>query len=201
MRCVYFASVVALAALPVFAGCKAETTTSDRPETLARLAEYERAVADKDRLIKQQSERIDELDDGVVIKLQGPEVDGTPGPIVEIVGRGPNARATGGGGGDEPTQSDVDVYKAFVGKVDGSHGRMRKCYEAALKANSELQAKTVMLHIKVRYFTTGEVSTATFLPEISPEFARCATAVARSWTLNPLPEPISVEYQTRLKPQ
>lgn len=199
MRCAYFASLCAVL-VAAAAGCRSGAVEKDSAETLARLEEYQRAVADKDKLIKQLNARIDELDDGVLIKLEAPQADGTPGPIAEIVGRGPNARA-GGGASSEPAPSDVEVYKAFVARVEGSLGRMRKCYEAALKKSSNLQARAIMLTIQVRFYTTGQVGSVTFRPQISPDFVRCATAVAKSWTLNKLPEAIKVEYQTRLKPQ
>lgn len=185
--------------LVVAAGCKSKAVEKDSAETIARLADYERAIADKDTLIKQLNAQIAGLGDSVVVTLEGREADGTPGPIAEISGRGPHARS--GDPGSEPNPSDVEVYKAFIARVDGSHGRMRKCYEAALKKSSDLQAKSVTMVIRVKLFTTGRVGAVTFQPEISPDFVRCASAVAQGWTFDKLPEPVSVEYQIRLKPQ
>jgi hypothetical protein len=191
----------AVAAVLASAGCTSNTVEKDSPETLARLADYERAIADKDTLIKQLTARVTELDEAVVIKLQAPEADGAPGPIVEIIGRGPHARTSGAAAIGEPPRADVEVYKAFVARVDGSHGEMRKCYEVALKRDSALQARAVTVTVRVKFYSTGKVASATFAPSISPEFIRCAQAAARSWSLDRLPEAISVEYQIRLAPQ
>lgn len=200
MRCAYWADIIAVLAVAGPA-CSSKSVEKDSPETLAKLADYERAIRDKDALIRQLSARVDELDEAVVIKMEGPSEDGSPGPIVEITGRGPHARAAAAAPGAPADKDDVAIYEAFVSRVEGSLGGIRKCYEGALKRRSDLGAKSVMLTISVKYFNTGKVARARFSPPITPDFDSCVGAIARTWTLDGLPEAVSFNYRTRLKPR
>ena len=185
-------------------GCKGDTVYKDRQETLKRLGDTEEALAKRDETIKQLSATVTELrgsgGEGVVISMEGPKENGEPGAIIEVKGKGPSG---GVGGGNDPVGNakDTELYKAFIAKVKGSRGSIKKCYEGALKKRADLQERSVIVNIFVDYRTTGAVSAARVQPQVTPNFERCVRAVAERWKLPAMPRVATFRYPQKLTPQ
>jgi hypothetical protein len=180
-------------------GCKGKTKIQDTPETLEQLENCRNRADERQKWITTLEGKLAELREGagdegeVVVNVTG---DGT----VEIVaGRGPNQTSRP----KEPvaTAADKELYEAFIKKVNGSRGQMRKCYQNALKKDSSLTARTITLHVTVRYRANGKVARADFDKRLTPAFGSCMTAVARDWRLPPTPRGVTFKTPVTLTPQ
>ncbi len=189
-------------ATTLWVSCKGDTVYKDRQQTLDKLAQTEKALEDRDDTIKKLSATVTELrengGEGVVIKMEGPQAKGEPGAIIEILGRGPH-----GSGSRDPkgNAKDTELYKAFIAKVKGSRGSIKKCYENALKKRTDLQNRSIMVAISVDYRTTGAVSGAHVQPHVTPGFDRCVRTVAQRWKLPAMPKVATFNYSQKLTPQ
>jgi len=188
-------------AMSASAGCKGETKFKDRQETLDKLSATEASLKEKSELVQTLNARVTELQMAggtVVISMEGPKANGEPGAILEIKGSGPNGRGSGDRKGNA---KDTQLYEAFVAKVKGSRGSVKKCYEGALKKRSDLQAKAVTVVMTVDYRTSGKVSSSSFQPTLTPEFGSCMKTVAARWTLPAMPAASRFTYRQKLTPQ
>lgn len=182
------------------AGCKGKTVEKDSPETLNTLKMCEANLQEKVAYINTLNERITELESAgtgastddavVVVNIEGEA-------MVVTSGKGPNGR-TGDATGNA---KDTELYEAFVAQLKRSRGAIKKCYQAALKKNSALSAKSITLKIGVDYKTSGQVKAAHFSPTVSDQFEKCMDGVASNWTLPAMPRSVTFNYNQTLTPE
>ncbi len=180
-------------------GCKGKTVETDKPETLNNLKMCEDNLKEKIAYINTLNERITELEGGaapgdsvVVVNIEGEAMKITSGSE-----KGPNA----GTGDTKGSAKDAELYEAFVAQLKRSRGSIKKCYQAALKKNTALSAKTVTLSIGVDYKTSGQVKGTHFNPKVSDQFDQCMNSVAQNWTLPAMPKSVSFNYNQTLTPE
>ncbi len=194
-------NIVACVALTVaFAsvGCKGKTVVKADPQTEESLKQCNENLKAKVEYINKLNEDILKLEAGasqedgaVVVTIEGEVMTITSGK-----GKGPNGNKDPKG-----NAKDAELYEAFVKRLKGSRGAIKKCYQSALKKNSALSAKTVTLDIGVSYKTSGKVSKATFNPRVSEQFNQCMNSVAKKWTLPGMPRPVTFNYKQTLTPE
>lgn len=73
----------------------------------------------------------------------------------------------------------------FVNLVASSKGAIQKCYEAALKKDTSLQAKSVRLMISASFNANGSYKSSSTSPSLGDAFDSCMRAVASKWQLPP----------------
>jgi hypothetical protein len=187
--------VLALAAL-IATACKGKVEVRDDPETAKQLGDCEKARTDQKTYIASLEKQLAELQ----LKGAGNVVVTLEGEAMKITGKGPHEQA---GEPREPRGSadDAKLYEAFVAALKRSRGGIQKCYQAALKNNSALQARTVTLNIQVDYKTSGEVSGASFQPRIHENFDQCMDAIAKHWSLPAMPRAVTFAYKQTLTPE
>jgi hypothetical protein len=96
---------------------------------------------------------------------------------------------------------DAALYEAFVAALRRSRGSIQSCYQAALKRDGSLQARTLTLDIEVDYLTSGKVRGASFAPRVSGGFETCMKAVAARWVLPAMPRAVTFAYKQSLTPE
>ena len=188
-------AAVMVAAIGGAFGCKGETKVEKDPQLVADLDACRAAVKDKDELIalleKENAElKLGSTTDDVVVTLQGDVLD-------VKAGAGPHQRA----GEPKGNAQDAQLYEAFVAEVRESRGAIKKCYQNALKKNTQLQARTVRLNITVNFTAGGTMSSAVFNPRISEQFDQCMEAVGKNWKLPAAPRAVSFQYTMTLTPE
>jgi hypothetical protein len=186
--------------LLVVSACKGKVEYRDNPETARELDSCKKSLETKQKYIQEleaqaAAQQLDNGEDDVVVTLTGPLPNGA---ILEVKGKGPNGRASGEPRGNA---DDQKLYEAFVASLKRSRGAIKKCYQAALKKDSGLQARTITLDIAVNYRTSGKVRGASFNPRISDAFDRCMEAVANNWQLPAMPRAVSFNYRQTLTPE
>jgi len=191
--------VLATASVALTAGCKGKTKYRDRKDTLDALDKCRHAGEQKQKYIAtleaklaKHAEKHGEEGE-VVVNVMG---DGT---LKITGGRGPYRAAKP----QDPTMSakDEELYKAFLAKVNGSRGKMKKCYQTALKKDSSLQARTITLKVIVKYKASGKVSSASFDKPLKGTFGSCLTAVAKKWQLPATSRGVTFRTPVTLTPQ
>ena len=190
--------LAALAALAVAAvGCKGETKYRDNPETVTELQKCQNLANEKQKFITTLEGELAKLKekggDEVVINISGDgtlKVSGGAGPTRASHPEDPAGNA-----------ADMDLYKAFLAKVNGSKGSIKKCYQNALKKDSSLQANDIVLHITVKYHASGKVADVNFDKGISDTFTGCMEAVAGTWKLPSAPRAYTFKTPVTLTPK
>lgn len=179
-------------------GCKGETKVRDNPKTTKQLKVCEEKKDEKDKRIKQLEARVSELElggtatgDEVLVKIDG--------DLMTVRGNGPNARA--GGGTPRGNAADDELYKAFLKELNGSRGRIKKCYQMALKKNSAITARTISLTVRVKFNTAGKAISSSAAPDIDNGFSVCMRQVAQSWQVPGPPQVVTFEAPITLSPQ
>jgi hypothetical protein len=177
----------------VLAGCKGETKIQDNPQTLKALQDCQQGRTDKETYIKELEARLYDLehkaagDSEVVVNISGDKLT--------ITGQGPSVRAGG------PAAPDEELFESFVKQVQQSRGSMQRCYQSALKKDTNLQARTMTMDVQVRFTPAGKVSQASFSPRISDSFDTCMSTVAKRWQLEGASSPIVFRQPITLTPQ
>ena len=67
--------------------------------------------------------------------------------------------------------------------VGRSRGAIQKCYEQALKKDTNLQAHTVTLMVRANFNPTGAFQDMSSDPSLGPTFDSCLKTVASKWTV------------------
>lgn len=189
-------AALAIVAVSNLAACKGETKYQDKPETIEELSKSRNLVTEQDKRIKQLEAKVTELEAGaceeVVIRLDGDAVN-------VVVGKGP----TGVTKPKDPTgdAQDAELYKAFLDKVQGSRGAIKKCYQTALKKDSSLEQRTITVNITVKYKSSGKVSDVQLDKRVSDNFAACLEATARDWSVPAAPKAFTFKAPVTLTPQ
>jgi hypothetical protein len=177
----------------VLAGCKGETKIQDNPQTLKALEDCQQGRTDKEKYIKELEARLYDLeqkgagDAEVVVNISG--------DTLTISGQGPSVRSGG------PAAPDEELFESFVKQVQQSRGSMQRCYQSALKKDTNLQARTMTMDVQVRFTPAGKVSQASFSPRISDSFDTCMSTVAKRWKLEGASSPIVFRQPITLTPQ
>ena len=185
-----------LTAVAFITGCKGDTKYVDKPETLAQLQNCNTQLAEKDKLIKLDADRIAELERGAaqpgefVVTIEGDALQIKPG------------HGTNGGGGGKIDDETAKMFSAdFLSQVQKSRGAIQKCYEQALKNNTGLQARTVTLKLSASFAATGSFQRTSFNPSLGDTFDNCLRGVAGKWKLSkPAPQAMTFQAQVSLVP-
>jgi hypothetical protein len=186
------ASVIAVAALALAAGCKGETVYKDKQETLDKL----------DAAQKQLQAQKDELD-----RLRADaakcSMNQNPGEIVVTIEGDIAKIKPGHGGGGGTTVDDATTAKqsqAFLDMVQRSRGAIQKCYEQALKKNSGLQARTISLKLSAKFQASGDFAGSDFNPSLGDVFDSCLRTVAGRWKMPAAPAAMTFQANVSLSP-
>ncbi len=190
--------LAAMAALAVATvGCKGETKYRDSPETASELQKCHNLANEKQKFITTLEAELAALKqkcgEEVVINVAGDgtlKVSGGPGPSRVTHPENPAGNA-----------ADMDLYKAFLAKVNGSKGLIKKCYQNALKKDSSLQASDIVLHITVKYHASGKIAGVNFDKGISDTFTGCMEAVTAKWKLPAAPRAYTFKTPVTLTPK
>ena len=172
-------ALVTLALTFSASACKGKESVKSDPQVLKDKEDCQKALEDRKTYIATLEKQIADLQlagsGGVLVTIQG--------EAMQITGKGPHQQA------GEPTGSadDAKLYEAFVASLKKSRGSIQKCYQSALKNNTQLQARTVTLNIQVDYRTSGTVARSGFEPKISDGFDQCMESVAKRWDLPAMP--------------
>ncbi len=182
-------------ATTVAAGCKGETKTVDNPQTLDDLKKCQDAKAEKDKLIAQLTDE----------KAQWMRNQGSGGGEITVVieGNALTVKPGPSGGGNNPpvdTKLAGEASKQFIDVVAKSRGAIQKCYEAALKKDTTLQAKTITLTVSASFSSTGAYRDASFSPSLGSTFDQCIKAVASKWALPQNSPAMTFKAQVSLTP-
>lgn len=189
--------VIALVSTAFSLGCRGEAKPKDTPETLQKLSDCDKAKQDKDAYIKDLEKRLADIElsgggEEVVVTVTGDNL-----VIAGVKGKGPSGRAKIARG----NAKDTELYEAFLKAVRMSRGKLKQCYQNALKKNSALQARSIPMAIRVQYRTDGKVSSAQFSPRVSADFDRCMKNVASGWTLPKMPKSVVFNSKITLTPE
>lgn len=129
-------------------------------------------------------------DNAVVLRVEG--------DTVSVVGRPTRVPS---GGGDVKDEVAIKVGGAFEGQIRGSKAGIQLCYVNALKKNESLQTAEITLQIGVVANPTGKLTSASFSPQISPDFTACMHRIAQSWKVPAYTGgAFPIQYPVTLKP-
>ena len=187
------ALIATVFASSLLVGCKGEAQIKDSPETLAKLDSCSKNAVQKDKLIKDYEAEIARLE---LASANAGQI------VVDIEGEGVKVRP-GKPGGPAPVIDDAvaaAMSQDFLALVNKSRGPIQKCYELALKKNSNIQAKTVSLRINASFAPTGAFSKESSTPSLGDAFDGCMNNVASKWALKPAPAPMSFQANVSLMP-
>jgi hypothetical protein len=161
--------------------CKGETKYRDNPDTMTQLEKCQNLSNEKQKYIANLEGKL------AAIEQQG----GPNGEVVISVSGDGTLTVTGGRGPTRATKprdpagdaKDLELYKAFLAKVNGTKGTIKKCYQNALKKDSSLTAATIVLNITVKYKASGSVANTDFDKSVSSNFSSCMRTIAKKWNL------------------
>lgn len=195
--CAMSFAVVAFAAV----GCKGETKIEDNPKTIKELKHCKEKWDAKSSEVKELKDRLAkyELDEGdpdpevVVINITDDkwEITGGAGPHARTNKTTPRGNA-----------DDDQLYKAFRKQVDASRGKMKRCYQNALKKNSAITAMTITLKLQVKFNTAGKPTWSNFSSPIKDtNFTSCMQGIVNKWKLPAPPRSVQFDASVTLRPQ
>jgi hypothetical protein len=81
---------------------------------------------------------------------------------------------------DKVTQAASEAFRASVEK---SRGGIQKCYQAILKKDAAIQAKTITLIMSTTFSGAGAFQSASYSPSLGDNFDTCMRSVAAKWTI------------------
>lgn len=181
-------------ATAVVSGCKGETKTVDNPNTLDDLKKCQEAKAAKDTLITQLTDEKAQWmrDKGtaagneITVTIEGNALTVKPGPV----------------GTNPPVDTKLagEASKQFLDVVAKSRGAIQKCYEAALKKDTTLQARTITLTVSASFSQAGAYRDSSFSPSLGSAFDECIKAVASKWALPQNSPAMTFKAQVSLTP-
>lgn len=185
--------LVVLAAA-VAAGCKGETKTVENQTTVDDLKKCQEAKAEKDKLITQLTDEKAQWmrDKGtttgneITVTIEGNTLTVKPGPV----------------GTNPPVDTKLagEASKQFIDVVAKSRGAIQKCYEAALKKDTNLQARTITLTVSASFSQAGAYRDANFSPSLGGTFDSCIKTVASKWALPQNSPAMTFKAQVSLTP-
>jgi hypothetical protein len=182
-------------AVPMLAsGCKAKTVQVDRPETLEQLKLCRDGEAESKKLISAYEEQIRKLE-----QLAGGGGGGGGELVVTIEGEIKPARP-GAAQVAIDTKAAAVQSQNFIDIVQKSRGAIQKCYEQALKKDTNLQARTVTLNVSASFSAAGQFQRTSFTPVISEAFDQCMRGVASKWALPTSTQAMTFKAQVSLTP-
>jgi hypothetical protein len=179
------------AALGTAVGCKGEKVIQPDPQTQADLEQCKKAMAEKDKLIKDEEDEnarlMREKGSGaqIVVSIEGNALTVRPGNPGEV--RSVDDKLVG------------EASKEFLNVVERSRGAIQKCYEQALKKNTGLAARTVTLQVSAS-FASGQFKGSNFAPSLGDTFDSCIRTVASKWTLPTSSPAMTFKAQVSLTP-
>ncbi len=192
-------TLVALSlAAPLLVAACGKTKIKDNPEHLATIDDLRQKLKDEQNLREILEKENAELKLGATTTDEETVVVRIDGDVLTIVagkGKGPYAGEVKGNAKDDK------LYEEFVKAVKRTRGSIKKCYQAALKKDSKIQARTISLTINVNYATSGRVTGTTFNPRISNDFDKCMDGVAQSWKLPAAPRKVAFQTKMSLTPE
>jgi hypothetical protein len=185
-------SIVILFAGALAAGCKGETVVKDNPDTLRDLDICKKTLEEKNKLVQAIQDENARLMRGqgaageIVVAIEGNALTvrpGQPGQVRPI-----------------DDKQAAAASKEFLDVVAKSRGAIQKCYEQALKKNTNLQAKTVTLTVSASFSQAGAYQNANFSPSLGDTFDNCIKTVASKWALPQSSPAMTFKAQVSLTP-
>jgi hypothetical protein len=168
---------IAIVLLVTLGACKGETVTKPDPQTSLDLDACKKTLAEKDKLIKAEEDENARL---MREKTTGGEIVITAENNILTI----KPSAPGQAGPPVDPTAAKKAYAEFMDVVGKSRGAIQKCYEGALKKDSNLQAHTVTLTIKASFGDSGAFKDMSSDPSINPTFDSCLKTVASKWSVS-----------------
>jgi hypothetical protein len=185
-------TIVILLSLLLGSACKDSTVKPDL-ETQKALDSCKKTLEEKDKLIQAMSDEAASLRRGgagneIVVVLEGnaltvkPPKPGENRPIDD--------------------KAVAVASKEFYDIVQSSKGAIQKCYEQALKKNTNLQAKSVTLTVSASFSNQGAYQNASFSASapLGDTFDNCMKTVATKWSLPAGSQAMTFKAQVSLTP-
>jgi hypothetical protein len=159
------------------AGCKGETKTIVDQQTKSDLDACHKNAEEKDKLVKAVQDEND--------YLRAHQGSGSGGEITVVIEGNALTIKPGGPALNPPVDQKAAVAASgqFLDLVNKSRGAIQKCYEGALKKNTNIQAKTITLTINASFATTGAYKDSSFSPSLDNAFDTCIKTVATHWAM------------------
>jgi hypothetical protein len=178
-------------ALGAVTACKTKKELVDRPETLDLLKKCQDNSEENKKLIASYEAEIRRLE----------QKGGAGEVIVTIEGDALTVKPSGPGK-VSPIDNKVAAAqsKSFLDIVQKSRGAIQKCYEQALKRDTNLQARTVTLKVSATFTAAGQFQRTSFAPLISEPFDTCMRSVAAKWQLSGTTQAMTFQAQVSLSP-
>jgi hypothetical protein len=180
--------------LGLLVGCKGETITKDKPETLQALDVAQKTLEEKNKLI-------------AALQAENARCGSGGGEIVVAIEGNLMTVKSGGGGGGTPTPRIDDKAAAaaateFQNLVEKSRGAIQKCYEGALKKNSAIQGRTITMTVSATFSDQGGYKSSNFSAPVNlgDVFDTCIKAVAAKWQMPTNSPAMTFKAQVSLTP-
>lgn len=188
--------VVALLGLGLSAGCKGKTKYQDTKETTEKLASLETQLKDKDTYIQKLRDENAELQRGGVVS-DSEWLFTIEGDALVL-----KAKPSGGGGPAIDDATATAMSNQFLDLVSKSRGSIQKCYEQALKKDSNLQSKTVTLTVSATFSNQGAYQSSSFnaSANLGDVFDNCMKQIAQKWALPQNSPAMTFKAQVSLTP-
>lgn len=155
------------AAASTAAGCKAKKELVDRPETLDLLKKCQDNAEESKKLITSYEAEIRRLEQSAT--AAGETVVTIEGEALKVRPAAPGAQQT-----LDPKIAAAQS-RSFLDIVQKSRGPIQKCYEQALKRDTNLQARTVTLNVSASFSAAGSFSAHPLRrPSATPSTPACA---------------------------
>jgi predicted AAA+ superfamily ATPase len=173
--------------------CKAKIEYKDTPATLDTLKKCQDGGEESKKLITSYEAEIRRLEANsgaaggdIVVTIEGDTLTvkpGRPGAVSPV-----------------DTKVAEQQSRSFVDIVSKSRGPIQKCYEQALKKDTNLQARTVTLRVSASFAAGGQFQRTSFAPSISEAFDTCLRSVASKWQLPSSTQAMTFQAQVSLNP-
>jgi hypothetical protein len=184
--------IVILSGLLVL-GCKGETVVKPDPETQRELDVCKKTLEESKKLAQALQDENARLMRGptgneIVVAIEGnmftvrPPKPGEVRPIDD--------------------KKVAEASKEFYNLVDKSRGAIQKCYEQALKKNTNLQARTVTLTVQASFSGQGAYQSSAFhaSQDLGDTFDSCMKTIASKWSLPTNAQTMTFKAQVSLTP-
>jgi hypothetical protein len=168
---------IAIVLLVTLGACKGDPVIKPDPQTSQDLDACKKTLAEKDKLIKAEEDENARL---MREKTTGGEIVITAENNILTIKPSAPGQATPQ---VDPTAAKK-AYAEFMDVVGKSRGAIQKCYETALKKDTNLQAHTVTLTIKASFGDSGTFKDMSSDPSINPTFDSCLKTVASKWSVS-----------------
>lgn len=185
-------SMIAVLLFSSLAGCKGKEAQAPDEQVTKDLDACKAAKTEKDKLITALQDENAKLQvkkascSEVVVSIEGGNFTVKPGAPGDVAPIDPKVAEAGA--------------KEFTVVVEKSRGSIQKCYEQALKKQSNLQGQTIKLVVEATFTPAGTFQSSTSSPQLGEPFDGCIKQVAQKWTIKPGSPSMTYRHRVNLTP-